>query len=126
MDGPQLSKIAVSILCLIPTSAAVERSFRRHAWNHSARRNRLTTDRAAEFVFIAHNFALCDNNVLDRGRTTGETDSTVMVATARPTVGTKINMSEDRDVDIESEASKVMSLRDSSDEMENFNPEGEV
>ena len=53
---------------------------------------------------------------------TGETDSTVMVAIARPTVGTKINESEERNVDIESESevSKIMSLHDSSDKMENF------
>ena len=49
---PQLSKIAASILSLPPTSAAVERSFCRHAWIHSARRNRLTTDRAAELVLV--------------------------------------------------------------------------
>ena len=85
----QLSKIAAIILSLPPTSAAVERSFSRHAWIHSARRNRLTTDRAAELIFIAHNFALCNNNVLEHGRKADETDSTVMVATARPTVEQK-------------------------------------
>ena len=42
--------------------------------------------------------------MLDHGRKTGETDSTVMVVTARPTVGTKMSESEDRDVDIESES----------------------
>ena len=63
------------------------------------------------------------NNVLDRGGKTGETDTNVMVATVRPTVGTKINESEDRDVNIENEskASIIMSLHDSSDQMENFN-----
>lgn len=54
----QLSKIAASILNLPPTSAAVERSFSRHSWIHSSKRNRLTTERASQLVFIAHNFAL--------------------------------------------------------------------
>ena len=56
--------------------------------------------------------------MLEHGRETGETDSTVMLAADRPTVGTKINESEDRDVDIESDAPIIMFLLDSSDEME--------
>lgn len=54
----QLSQVASNILSLPPTSAAVERSFSRHAFIHSAKRNRLTTDRAAKLVFIGHNLAL--------------------------------------------------------------------
>ena len=61
--------------------------------------------------------------MLDRGGKTGETDSNVMVATVRPTVETKMNESEDRDVDIESESEL---LQDSSNEMENFHLEDEV
>ena len=116
----QLSEIAASILSLPPTSAAAERSLSRHAWIHSARRSRLATDIPAELVFISHKFALCNNSMLDRGRKTSETDSTGIVATARLTVGTKINESEDRDVDIESvsEVSIIMSLHDSSDEID--------
>ena len=83
------------ILSLPPTSVVVERSFSMHAWIHSTRRDRLTTDRTSELAFITHNFALCNNNVLDHRRKTAETDSTVMAATVRPTVGTKINESED-------------------------------
>ena len=49
-----------------------------------------------------------------------------MVATARPILGSKINESEDRDVNIESEVSIIMSLHDSSDEIENFHLEDEV
>ncbi|XP_076060337.1 uncharacterized protein LOC143036665 [Oratosquilla oratoria] len=44
----QLSRVASNILRLPPSSASVERSFSRHALVHSARRNRLTTDRAAK------------------------------------------------------------------------------
>ena len=43
-------------------------------------------------------------------------------------LGTKINVSEDTDIDIESEseASIIMSVHDSSDEMENFHLEDDV
>lgn len=54
----QLSKVSANILNLPPTSAAVERSFSRHSFIHSAKRNRLTTDRAAKLVFIGHNLTL--------------------------------------------------------------------
>lgn len=53
-----LSHVASNILQLPPTSASDERSFSRHALVHSARRNRLTTDRAAKLVFIGQNLAL--------------------------------------------------------------------
>ena len=56
----QLSKIAAAVLNLPPTSAAVERSFSRHSFIHSAKRNRLTTERAAKLVFIAQNHCLLD------------------------------------------------------------------
>lgn len=54
----QLSRVASNILQLPSSSASVERSFSRHALVHSARRNRLTTDRAAKLVFIGQNLAL--------------------------------------------------------------------
>lgn len=58
----QLSQVAARIMSMPPTSAAVERSFSRHAWIHSAKRNRLTTERAGKLVFIAHNIELCDQS----------------------------------------------------------------
>lgn len=58
----QLSQVASRVLELPPTSAAVERSFSRHAWIHSAKRNRLTTERAAKLVFIAHNLKLSEHD----------------------------------------------------------------
>ena len=51
----QLSKIATQILNLPCTSAATERSFSTHGWIHSARRNRLTAEKAAKITYIAHN-----------------------------------------------------------------------
>ena len=54
----QLAKLAESIISLPPTSAAVERSFSRHAWIHSARRNRLTAETASKLVNISHNINL--------------------------------------------------------------------
>lgn len=57
-SSTQLSRVASNILQLPPSSASVERSFSRHALVHSARRNRLTTDKAAKLVFIGQNLAL--------------------------------------------------------------------
>lgn len=57
----QLSKIASKILSLPPTSASVERSFSRHGWIHSEKRNRLTSERAAKLVFVSHNMFLLDD-----------------------------------------------------------------
>ena len=64
--------------------------------------------------------------MLNHGRKTGETDSNAMVASDRPRVTTTINESEDRDADIESEASIIMSRHDSSDEMKNSHLEDEI
>ena len=59
ISGPaetsSLSKIASTVLNIPPTSAAVERSFSRQSWLHSARRNRLSNENAAKLVYIAHN-----------------------------------------------------------------------
>lgn len=57
----ELSKIASQILNLPPTSAAVERSFSRHSHVHSAKRNRLTAERAGKLVYIGHNLQLIDD-----------------------------------------------------------------
>ena len=38
-----------------PSSASVKRGFSRQAWLQSAKRNRLTNERAAKTVFISHN-----------------------------------------------------------------------
>lgn len=54
----ELSKVAAGVLNLPPTSASVERSFSRHSNIHSAKRNRLTNERAAKLVYISHNLAL--------------------------------------------------------------------
>ena len=54
----QLSKVATGFLTLPPTSASVERSFSRHAHIHSSDRNRLSTDRAANLVYVVHHLTL--------------------------------------------------------------------
>ena len=65
-----LSKLATGVLYLPPTSAAVERSFSKHANIHSLKRNKLTTDRAAKLVYIAHNLKLTEGDVFSaQGRT---------------------------------------------------------
>lgn len=62
----ELSKVASGVLNLPPTSASVERSFSRHANIHSAKRNRLTNERAAKLVYISHNLALgYDDGAID-------------------------------------------------------------
>ena len=51
------------MLDLLPTSAAVERSFSKYANIHSLKRNKLTTERAAKLVYIAHNLKLTEIDV---------------------------------------------------------------
>lgn len=53
-----LSKIAVRILSMPSTSAAVERSFSSQSLIHTKRRNRLTTTRAIKLNYVRHNSRL--------------------------------------------------------------------
>ncbi|GBP42646.1 hypothetical protein EVAR_87197_1 [Eumeta japonica] len=53
-----LSRVAVKILIVPCTSAAIERSFSAHAYIQSHKRNRLTTDRAAKVAYISYNWNL--------------------------------------------------------------------
>lgn len=57
-----LSKVALRILTAPCTSAATERSFSIHGFIHSAKRNRLTTERAAQITSLAYNWNLKENN----------------------------------------------------------------
>ena len=57
-----ISKLAAGVLNLPPTSAAVERSFSKHANIHSLKRNKLTNERAAKLVYIAHNLKLTESD----------------------------------------------------------------
>lgn len=54
----ELSKLAVSVLNLPASSAATERSFKTYSWLHNNKTNRLTNERAAKRVYIAHNYKL--------------------------------------------------------------------
>ncbi|XP_072161387.1 uncharacterized protein [Bemisia tabaci] len=56
----ELGKIAVKILCLPLTAAAVERSFSAHGRIHSKIRNRLLNKRAEKLVFIHRNLKLLE------------------------------------------------------------------
>ena len=51
----ELSKIAVRLLKLPPTTAAVEQFFSCYSNIHTAKRNQLTNDRASKLIFISHN-----------------------------------------------------------------------
>lgn len=57
-----LSFIASRILQLPATSASVERSFSTYGNIHSAKRNRLTAERAGKLVYISHNLRLFDSS----------------------------------------------------------------
>ena len=56
----QLKKLATAILNLPPTSAAIERSFSRQSWIHSAKRNRLKNKKVAMIVEIGYNAKFMD------------------------------------------------------------------
>lgn len=57
-SSTQLSKIATRIIQLPATSAACERTFSTYGNIHTAKRNRLTNDRAGKLVYINHNLRL--------------------------------------------------------------------
>lgn len=58
----KISSIAVAILECSPTSASTERSFSTYGIVHTARRNRLTNDRASKLVYIKHNLKIEQDN----------------------------------------------------------------
>jgi hypothetical protein len=59
--GSKLAKVAVSVLSMPPISAATERSFSTYSIVHTAKRNRLTQERASNLTCIAHNLKLLRN-----------------------------------------------------------------
>ena len=73
----ELSKLATRILNLPSTSAAVERSFSRHANIHSLKRNCLTTGRAAKLLYICHNLKFTEEDI----------DETLAMCTAAKDIG---------------------------------------
>ena len=69
----KLNKITGKFLRLPITSAAVERPFRCYSNVHTAKRNRLSNERAAKVVFVSQNmnldsesYACCERPVLDK------------------------------------------------------------
>ncbi|KAL4090228.1 hypothetical protein QTP88_025123 [Uroleucon formosanum] len=54
----ELSQIAIATLSCLPKSASTERSFSTYELIHTAKRNRLTNERAAKLVYIKHNLKL--------------------------------------------------------------------
>ncbi|CAG9790290.1 unnamed protein product [Diatraea saccharalis] len=54
----QLSKVALRVLTAPCTFAATESSFSTQAFIHSAKRNRLTSERAAKITFLSYNWNL--------------------------------------------------------------------
>ena len=69
----ELNKMSSKILRLPATSAAVERSFSCYSNVHTAKRNRLSNERAAKVIFVSQtisldekSYACCESPVLDR------------------------------------------------------------
>lgn len=129
-SSTQLSRVAANILNLPPTSAAVERSFSRHSWIHSGKRNRLTTERASQIVYIAHNISLNDtahgghdyevHEILDSKKMDNQPDEPEQARAARPSSSKYGQDEEEADnvfnSDPESSDSDLeISLHDSSD-----------
>ena len=57
-SNQEITKMAIRILRLPATTAAVERSFSCYSNIHSAKRNRLSNDRAFKFVYVSLNLEL--------------------------------------------------------------------
>lgn len=61
-SSTSLATVATAILQCPPTSASTERSFSTYGLVHTAKRNRLTTDRASKLVYVKHNLKLQKSN----------------------------------------------------------------
>lgn len=57
-SSTNLAIVATAILQCPPTSASTERSFSTYGLVHTAKRNRLTTDRASKLMYVKHNLKL--------------------------------------------------------------------
>src|SRR5258705_5402187 len=56
--GLKLGRVATRILTMPPTSAATERSFSTYSIVHTAKRNKLTVERAGKLTYVYHNIKL--------------------------------------------------------------------
>ncbi|KAL5236974.1 hypothetical protein ACI65C_004384 [Semiaphis heraclei] len=61
-SSTNLATVASAILQCPPTSASTERSFSTYGLVHTAKRNRLTTERASKLVYVKHNLKLEKSN----------------------------------------------------------------
>jgi hypothetical protein len=59
--GTELGQLAAKILTMPASTAATERSFSTYGIVHSAKRNRLTVERAGKLTYISHNLKLLRN-----------------------------------------------------------------
>ncbi|KAJ8912360.1 hypothetical protein NQ315_014727, partial [Exocentrus adspersus] len=57
-----LAKPGIAILSMPPTSAATERSFSSYSLVHTAKRNRLTVEKAGLLTYVHHNLKLLSDN----------------------------------------------------------------
>lgn len=57
-----LSILASDVLNMPASTASTERTFSTHGFIHSAKRNRLTVERAGKLAYIKHNHSLLNNS----------------------------------------------------------------
>lgn len=80
-----LGLVAIRILSAPISSAATERSFSTFGWIHSKKRNRLTTRRAGQLTYIAHNWRL-----LNMRKDTSKSDDDVEFASGVSDTGASV------------------------------------
>ncbi|XP_065670247.1 uncharacterized protein LOC136088936 [Hydra vulgaris] len=103
----ELSKVASRILQLPASSAACERSFSTYSDIHSAKRNRLTTERAGKLVFISQNLKL--ENIENTSYKNGTSITTPQInnSSVNKVPSTSMSWAESEAVNIESDSDFV-------------------
>lgn len=109
-----LSKVALRLLTAPSSSAATERSFSILGHIHNAKRNRLTTERAAKISYISYNWNLLKKNafVLDEEE---EEEATISPTSVRSSTNSPNEPSTSREGLHEIEFHNVTTLIDSSE-----------
>lgn len=106
----ELSKIAVRFLKLPATSAACERSFSTYSAIHTSKRNRLTNDRAAKIVYMAHNLKLQSSHSQQFTAPQESTTSTSSTSTSKkPEISEEISESRAREISLVDEVDEDIS-----------------
>ncbi|KAE9521289.1 hypothetical protein AGLY_018308 [Aphis glycines] len=98
----ELSKIAIKILSLPATSAAVELTFSTYKDVHSSKRNRLLNERAAKLVSIKHNLQILKGTSKNSTKSTSDCDTDAPLSTLtsinESTINTIISTNDDIEI----------------------------